>query len=101
MKLLFCTWCCLTLILINSIATSAVPSLALTDSNKLLRFDSASPGTIQSQTAITGLQSGEILLAIDFRPSNGKLYGVTNASRLYVISPTTGAATQVGSGTFT
>ncbi len=101
MKLLFSACCYLTLLLISSNVTNALPILALTDSNKLLRVDSASPGTVLSQTIVTGLQANEILLAIDFRPANGKLYGVTNASRLYVINPTTGAATQVGSGTFT
>jgi hypothetical protein len=40
------------------------------------------------------------LLAIDFRPSTGQLFGVTDLSRLYVINPTTGVATQVGSGSF-
>lgn len=51
---------------------------------------------------ITGLQGGETILGIDFRPANGTLYGLGSTSRLYTINPTTGAATQVGSaGAFT
>jgi len=76
------------------------PLIALTDSNKLQRIETTAPGFIQSQTTITGLQPGEKLLVIDFRPSTGQLYGVTDLSRLYVINPTTGAATLVGSGSF-
>jgi hypothetical protein len=42
--------------------------------------------------AITGLQSGETILAIDFRPATGQLYGIGSSSRLYVINQNTGAA---------
>jgi hypothetical protein len=50
--------------------------------------------------AITGLTSGERLLAIDFRPATGQLYGVSSASRLYVINQNTGAARAIGAGAF-
>jgi hypothetical protein len=73
---------------------------AISTTNTLLRFDSSSPGTIVSSVAVTGLQVGEQILAIDFRPLNGQLYGLGSTSRLYTINRTTGAATQVGSGTF-
>ena len=103
MKLLFTACCLVTLFLIGSTMAGAAPLIALTPANKLLRFDSATPFLvpfIQSETTVTGLQPGENLLAIDFRPSNGQLYGITNLSRIYVINPNTGAATQVGSGSF-
>jgi Domain of unknown function (DUF4394)/PEP-CTERM motif len=74
----------------------------LTSTGNLVRFDSATPGTIGSSVAITGLQSGEILLGIDRRPANGLLYGLGSTSRLYTINTTTGAAAEVGlSGAFT
>lgn len=93
--------CCLmTLLFIGAFEARAVPIIVLEDSNKLLRFESSSPELTQSETTVTGLLPGETLLAIDFRPANGKLYGVTGSSRLYLINPTTGAATQVGSGSF-
>jgi hypothetical protein len=51
---------------------------------------------------ITGMQTGESLLGIDFRPATGGLYGLGSTSRLYLIDPTTGVVTQVGSaGAFT
>jgi len=73
---------------------------ALTTDNKLLSFDSATPGTISTPKAVTSLQSGENLLAIDFRPTNGALYALGSTSRLYTINLSTGAATQVGTGPF-
>ena len=100
MKLLFTACCLVTIFLIGSIMAGAAPILVLSPFNKLVRFESTAPEVIQSQTTVTGLQPGETLLAIDFRPSNGQLYGITDASRLYIINPNTGAATQVGSGPF-
>lgn len=72
----------------------------MTTSNKLLTFNSAAPRTILSSVRLSGLQPDEELLAIDFRPANGKLYGLGSTSRLYVIDVQTGAATVVGSGPF-
>lgn len=50
---------------------------------------------------ITGLQPEEWVRAIDFRPATGQLYGVTNQSRIYIISHQTGAATALSSSPFT
>ena len=71
---------------------------ALSTTNTLISFDSATPGTVSSPIPITGLVGGETIMAIDFRPSNGLLYALSNQSRLYTINRTTGAATLVGSG---
>lgn len=51
--------------------------------------------------SITGLLNGEQLVAIDFRPATGQLYGLSSGSRLYVINVETGSARAVGSGPFT
>ncbi len=73
---------------------------ALNDANQLLRLNVRTPGTPSATLAITGLQSGERVLSIDFRPATGQLYGVGNTSRLYVINPATGAARAIGTGPF-
>jgi hypothetical protein len=74
----------------------------LTTTNNLVTFDSATPGTVSSSIAITGLQANETILGIDFRPATQSLYGLGSSSRLYDLNLTTGAATQVGSaGAFT
>ncbi len=76
----------------------------------LLRFDSATPGTIAATTPITGLAVGgttESIVAIDFRPASGQLFALGiatglsgNEGRLYLLDPTTGTATLVGTGPF-
>ena len=74
-------------------AMSAGDVFVLTASNKLVSFDRATPATIRTNVAISGLQSGDNLVGIDVRPADGKLYGVSTAGRLYTIDSTTGAAT--------
>lgn len=74
---------------------------AATSSGTLSRFDTASPSSPPASTvAITGLGPGELLIGIDIRPLNQKLYAITrdgsNAGRLYSVNTTTGAATLVG-----
>ena len=73
---------------------------ALTSADQIISFDSATPGILNSAQFVTGLQPSETLLGIDYRPANGLLYALGSSSRLYVINPLTGAATQVGSGPF-
>lgn len=78
----------------------------VTTANALVRFDSATPGTLIDSAAITGLQPGENVLGIDFRPANGQLYALGSSSRLYTIdfasAPGVATATQVGTaGAFT
>jgi hypothetical protein len=74
----------------------------VTTSNNLVRFNSTTPGTVLRSVAITGLQAGENVVGIDFRPATGQLFGIGSTSRLYRIDIFTGAATQVGAaGAFT
>lgn len=83
-----------------SAAATANVIFALTNNNQLLRFAAGSPGTlIGAPLPVTGLQGGETLVGIDFRPATGGLYGlgVNGATgRLYLINPATGAAIQAG-----
>ncbi|SFD39965.1 DUF4394 domain-containing protein [Massilia yuzhufengensis] len=74
-------------------AVSIGDMLALTASNRIVSFDRATPATIRSTMAVSGLQAGENLLGIDYRPADGLLYGVGSSGRIYTINPETGAAT--------
>jgi len=65
---------------------------ALTTDNHLVSFKPLTPGTFDTDVAISGLQGAEVIVAFDFRPSNGALYGVTDAGRVYTIDTATGAA---------
>lgn len=73
---------------------------ALTKANALVTFDTRSPGTLSAPLPITGLTGGELLAGIDRRPATGRLYALSDQSRLYLIDEGTGAATQIGSGQF-
>ncbi|WP_443946263.1 DUF4394 domain-containing protein [Pedobacter sp. AW1-32] len=74
---------------------------ALTADNKLLLINAKNPNTVSSQISISGLQTGESILGIDFRPATGQLYGIGSTSRLYVIDQKTGIARAVSSTPFT
>ncbi len=66
----------------------------------LVSFDTERPGAVQSMSVIRGLQPGESILGIDFRPANKKMYALGSSSRIYVVDPATGAAVAVSSSSF-
>ncbi|MFY1046751.1 DUF4394 domain-containing protein [Chryseobacterium sp. GP-SGM7] len=72
---------------------------AVNEANSIQIFNPNNPQPVAK--AITGLQTGENILGIDFRPLNGQLYALGSTSRIYTINLGTGAATQVGSGQLT
>lgn len=98
------------------IAFSTIPEVhaltcyLLTEDNKIVSFDSANPTAAGAAVAITGIPAGYDMVGIDIRttvqpgfsnPGVGSLWGlahdeVANTALLYVINPTTGAATQIG-----
>jgi hypothetical protein len=65
--------------------------------NRLLLFGTGSPDTLGRLTTITGVTAGHRIVSIDFRPADGKLYGIGTDSRVYTIDTLTAAATPVGS----
>ena len=71
---------------------------ATTTRNELISFRAGQPGVILSRKAIVGLPPGEHISGIDFRPSNGKLYALSSAMRLYTLDTASGIATPVGTG---
>ncbi len=74
--------------------------IALTSSSQLVRFAAATPGTTSAPVSVTGLNVGDTLTGIDFRPSNSVLYGFAlngSVGSLYTINPNTGIATPVPS----
>jgi len=79
-------------------AVRAENVFAVTASNKLIRFNPGVPGAINNSIAIRGLASGENVVGLDFRPATGRLFALSDASRIYTINTTNGVATPVGSG---
>jgi hypothetical protein len=76
--------------------TSAATIYGIDDQNNLFTFDNLSPQNIITGHFITGLAQNEHLLNIDFRPSNGVLYGIGSTGQVYTLNPATGAAIAVG-----
>src|SRR4051812_11802290 len=76
-------------------AAAAVP-LVLSDGTSLVNADTNNLPAPGLPIAVTGMQAGESLVGIDQRPSTGQLLGVGSTSRIYVLDPATGAATQIG-----
>jgi hypothetical protein len=74
-------------------AAAAPLAYGLSDDGRLLAFKPATPNTIDASVAVSGLNGGETLLGIDFRPKDGLLYGITSRARIVTIDPATGAAT--------
>jgi hypothetical protein len=67
---------------------------------QLLRFGTTTPGAVTAVT-IAGVDAGDALVGIDFRPNTGQLFGLgvnatTGNGTLYRIDPQTGAAAVVG-----
>ena len=78
-------------------AASAQTVYGLTDSDKVVAFDLATPETVSTPTNITGLTAGTTLKGIDVRPATLQLYALGSDGQLYVVDTVTGAATKVGS----
>ena len=73
-----------------ALAVGLVPGLGqaelvfgLTADNRIVTFDSASPGAVASSRAIAGLGAGDVLTGIDLRPATGGLYSVATNGNLY------------------
>ena len=83
----------------------SAPAPATTQS--LVTFSATAPGTLTATLPITGLATGQTLVGLDSRPNTGQLFAlgynptVTGTatgpvSQLYILNPTTGALTTVG-----
>lgn len=70
----------------------ARPVFAVTTQGNLISYNAVRPDVLTSKVAISGLDTNEAIVGIDFRPATGTLYGVSNLGRVFVINTTTGAA---------
>lgn len=84
-----------------SVTKPDVVFYGLTSTGLIQKFNAMDPSKAISSATISGLQNGEKLIAIDFRPATGQLYGLGNSSRIYVLNYDTGVARAIGAGPFT
>ena len=84
-------------LLASSPAHAGLTVDALTNDGRIVTLDSAAPGRILAQTTINRslLGPAESIVAIDYRPLTGQLYGMSDASRVFQIS-LLGVLTPVG-----
>jgi hypothetical protein len=80
----------------SSFSPPAERVYAVTGASELISFAASQPASILSRVAITGLNAGERLVGIDFRPLNNLLYGLGSSSQLYLVDARTGVASRVG-----
>lgn len=85
----------------NEIIAPNVNVTALLQSNRITSFNAQTSSALTQILNISGLQNGENILAIDYRPATGELYGVSSGSRVYIINPATGAARAISTTPFT
>jgi hypothetical protein len=64
------------------------------------QYSTSDPEDVVNSVQISGLQSNETILSIDFRPATGELYGLGSSSRIYVINQDSGAARAVSPAPF-
>ena len=89
---------------LHAVTTTALVNNAGT--LQLLNFDSATPGTVSAAVTITGLNVGETLTGIDYRPADSVLVGfgyatATCTSRVLSINISTGVLTSINGNTLT
>src|SRR5262245_51439770 len=66
--------------------------VAVTSTNALIVFNPATPSSLFRNIPITGLGMCDSLQDIDFRPLDGRLYGISQTGNLYTVDVQTGAA---------
>lgn len=74
---------------------------ALTSTNSIIKFETDTPNTIESEAAVSGLDSGDSLIQIDYRPANKAMYGLTAKNFVVSVNPDSGAVSKLASTAFT
>lgn len=74
---------------------------ALSKDNKIYYYNATNLKMPIRSYSITGLEQGDNIISIDYRPATGQLYGLGSSSRLYLIDENSGLATALGTTAFT
>ena len=77
----------------NVVTVMTGDTIALTDMGHVISFDRATPSTLKSNVMVTGLKANDVIIGMDYRPADGKLYAVGSLNNLYTLDPATGVAT--------
>ena len=67
--------------------------IALTEAGQVVSVNRSAPNALVSTQTVVGLKANDSLVGIDYRPADGKLYGVGALGNIYTVDPSTGVAT--------
>ena len=87
------------LVLVGAVDTAHAgrTAVGLTADNRLVGFDTDNPSALTGTVSVSGLDDGEQLLGIDFRPAQpSQLFSVSSFGQIYQINASSGSATKVG-----
>ena len=73
---------------------------AVTQSHRLISFNAGQPGRLLSDVALTGLDTGEQLLGIDYRVARGVMFALGSTGRIFTVDVAQGQLKPVGSEKF-
>lgn len=74
--------------------------IAVTANGEIIEFVAGRPERILARRPLIGIQNGERIVGMNFRPSNGRLYAVGNSGQLYLVNLSPGIVEGVGRGGF-
>lgn len=72
--------------------------VAVTVSNRLVRFNAGHPQYVREARALQGLNANERIVAIDYRVARGELYALGASGQLYRIDVAQARAARIGNG---
>lgn len=79
----------------NALQNRPLQVIGLTDDHRLVSFSHMQPDNAKEIGAVSGLMSGDMLIGIDFRVQDGKLYGVSKSGGIYMLDQGNASATKV------
>jgi Domain of unknown function (DUF4394) len=74
---------------------SSLEVVGLTDDQRLICFNEKKPGDARDLGYVSGLMAGDVLIGIDFRVQDKKLYGVSRTGGVYILDTKGAIATKV------
>lgn len=69
--------------------------VGLTEDQRLICFNERNPGDARNIGTVGGLMAGDVLVGIDFRVQDKKLYGVSRSGGVYILNTTNATAMKV------
>ena len=75
--------------------SSSLQVVGLTSDQRLLCFNENKPGEARNIGAVNGMASGDMLIGIDYRVQDKKLYGVSQTGNVYILDTADASATFV------